>query len=978
MSTGQRWRRMAWFLVALFAAGLFDVGLLPARARAAELDHRPPWTGGHVHGSPQPPAPFELQRIFPKLKFAEPLDIDFEAGGTGRILVAEKGGKVFSFPNRPDVDHADRLVDLREVVDWKQVPNCRGFDSLYGIVLHPKFEENHYLYVCYALDFSPRRPEPVGTRVSRFVVAGEPPRIDPKSEKILIEWQAGGHNGGCIKFGKDGYLYISTGDQSDPNPPDMYKTGQDISDLRASILRIDVDHPDGDRPYSIPRDNPFVGRPGARGEVWCYGLRNPWRMSFDRVTGRLWVADVGWELWESVLCATAGGNYGWSIMEGPNPVNIALPRGPTPIIPPLLALSHAESASITGGIVYRGKRNPQLAGNYIFGDWETRRLWAAKLIGQDKLEPHRTIAQTDQRIVVFGEDAQGELYVIDHEGGGIYSIVPNDAARNASVFPHTLKETGIFADVAAQKPAPGVLPFAIKAPQWVDGATAQRFVAVPGEGVIRWRTDDVYARLQRNFPTDSVLVRTLSLEMSAGDPRSSRKIETQLLHFDAKQWQAYTYRWREDQSDADLVNEGGAEQRLTISDPAAPGGKREQTWRFGSRAQCLTCHSSWSAYTLAFTDEQIDCPLQYAGTDAPENQLAALRRIGFLPPPYKEVKGGPGTPPKYSLVDPYDSSAALAERARSYLHVNCSVCHRMGGGGSALIDLRREMNPAQTRAIDQRPMLGAFGIDDPRIIAPGDPGRSVLLYRLAKIGSGHMPKIGSERIDPRAVAMIGDWIASMASGTPAEKSLSSTRGALALVHQLDRGGMPDATRKQAIARGLASPQIEVRDLFEGFPEAGTQRPRLGPGFDRNKLLATSGDANRGRDVFQTIAQCSTCHTATGTTGREFGPDLSHIATKFPTRAQLLENVTEPSKTIEQGYTGYNVTTTDGDVLSGFIITRNATETVIKDSTQQLTHIPAAQVKGVSPQTLSIMPEGLLDNLEPQQAADLLEWLATLK
>jgi hypothetical protein len=193
----------------------------------------------------------------------------------------------------------------------------------------------------------------------------DPPRVDPASEEIIITWLAGGHNGGCLAFGPDGYLYISTGDATPPSPPDGLDAGQDMSRLLSGILRIDVDRRDGDRPYSIPPDNPFVTLEGARPEKWAYGFRNPWKISFDRTTGDLWCGDVGWELWELVHRIERGGNYGWSIMEGPQPVKVEGRRGPTPILPPTIALPHSEAASVTGGYVYRGKKFPALAGAYV-------------------------------------------------------------------------------------------------------------------------------------------------------------------------------------------------------------------------------------------------------------------------------------------------------------------------------------------------------------------------------------------------------------------------------------------------------------------------------------------------------------------------------------------------------------------------------------------------------------------------------------
>jgi glucose/arabinose dehydrogenase len=175
-----------------------------------------------------------------------------------------------------------------------------------------------------------------GSYISRFTLRpSEPPLIDAGSEKVIIRWLSGGHNGCTVAFGNDGFLYFSTGDAANPDPPDIpYKTGQDISDLLSSIVRIDVDHSEGTNAYAIPHDNPFLKIPGARPEVYAFGLRNPWRMSFDGATGDLWVGDVGWEQWEMVYRVKAGGNYGWSITEGPNThVRTDVKPGPGPILP---------------------------------------------------------------------------------------------------------------------------------------------------------------------------------------------------------------------------------------------------------------------------------------------------------------------------------------------------------------------------------------------------------------------------------------------------------------------------------------------------------------------------------------------------------------------------------------------------------------------------------------------------------------------
>jgi glucose/arabinose dehydrogenase len=296
---------------------------------------RVPWTTSRVVGSPNPPAPLRVENMFPKLKFDAPV----EAGampGSDLIFVLEQRGKLYSFPARIDSDRANLVFDFSA---------HQPFDSAYSFAFHPKFSENHFVFVCYV--------EPGGrtngSYVSRFTLQpSTPPAIDPESERVILRWLSGGHNGGKLAFGNDGFLYISTGDGANPDPPDFpYKTGQDISDLLSSILRIDVDHAEGTNTYSIPGNNPFVTTSGARPEVYAFGLRNPWRFSFDRATGDLWAGDVGWEQWEMIYRIKSGGNYGWSIVEGPNThVRTDVQPGPGPIQTPLIALPTARPRAL--------------------------------------------------------------------------------------------------------------------------------------------------------------------------------------------------------------------------------------------------------------------------------------------------------------------------------------------------------------------------------------------------------------------------------------------------------------------------------------------------------------------------------------------------------------------------------------------------------------------------------------------------------
>src|SRR5262249_2533035 len=289
--------------------------------------------------------------------FSEALEIA-PVPGKKAWVVAERRGKIFTFDADPARAEKKLLLDVGR--------------TIYGVVLHPQFQKNGYVYVSSILN--PDKDEPEGSRISRFEVKDRDRMVaDPKSEKVILTWPSGGHNGGCLRFGPDGYLYLSTGDGS--GIADGLETGQDISDLLGSILRIDLDKTDPGKAYPIPPANPFVKHKGARGEIWAYGIRQCWKISFDTATGDLWAGEVGQDLWESVYKIEKGGNYGWSVTEGSHPFRPDRKKGPTPILKPIIEHDHAEFRSLTGGFIYHGKKQPELQGAFIYGDLDTRRVW---------------------------------------------------------------------------------------------------------------------------------------------------------------------------------------------------------------------------------------------------------------------------------------------------------------------------------------------------------------------------------------------------------------------------------------------------------------------------------------------------------------------------------------------------------------------------------------------------------------------------
>jgi uncharacterized repeat protein (TIGR03806 family) len=459
-----------------------------------------------------------------------------------------------------------------------------------------------------------------------------------------------------------------------------------------------------------------------------------------------------------------GGNYGWSVQEGAHPFRPERKLGPTPIKKPLVEHPHSDFRSITGGYVYYGSRLPELKEAYIYGDYDTGRIWSLKYDGRQVSDQHE-LADTQLRIVAWGQDPAGEVYAVDFIGGSLHRLAQSPPAKKNDDFPRKLSQTGLFASTKDHTPAPGLIPYSVNAELWSDGAKKQRYLALPGESQIEYDAV-VYPQPAPGalpgwrFPDDTVLVKTFSLEMEAGNPASARRLETRFLHSKRMPgtdevgddyWRGYTYVWNEDQTDADLLDARGVDRKYTVSDKKAPGGKREQVYHFPSRAECTLCHTMSAKYALGVNTLQMNKDHDYGGVIA--NQLATLEHIGVFTKPLPRQ---PEEEPK--LADYRDKSQDLTERARSYLHSNCAHCHRKWGGGNAEFQLLYSLPVAETGTVDVRPGQGSFDIKDARILAAGAPERSMILHRMGKLGLGRMPHIASNVVDRDAVEMIRDWI----------------------------------------------------------------------------------------------------------------------------------------------------------------------------------------------------------------------------
>lgn len=337
-----------------------------------------------------------------------PLFMTYAPDGSSRLFIVEQGGKIRILQNGKVL--ATPFLDLSKGI------SCCGERGLLGLAFHPEYKSNGFFFVNYT--------NPQGnTVVARYKVSSDPDRADPASGQILltVEQPYANHNGGMLAFGPDGYLYIGLGDGGSGGDPQ--NNAQNLGSLLGKILRIDVNRREAGKAYGIPADNPFINRPGARPEIWSYGWRNPWRFSFDRTTGDLWVGDVGQNRWEEISFQPAGqggGNYGWRIMEGTHCYNPSSGCNKEGLILPVLEYGHDVGNSVTGGYRYRGKAIPALQGAYLYADFGSGRIWAATESGGKWVS--RELLQTRMNPSSFAEDPEGELYVIDL-GGLIYKLV---------------------------------------------------------------------------------------------------------------------------------------------------------------------------------------------------------------------------------------------------------------------------------------------------------------------------------------------------------------------------------------------------------------------------------------------------------------------------------------------------------------------------------------------------------------------------
>lgn len=739
-------RRFALFasLVALFS-GLPAVAL----AQTCEPEEREIFAGHTLPLDAMPdPQPMELTRAFPELsddQFSKPVFIT-SPPGDDRLFVVEQRGRIQVFPNREDVEGTEVEIFLDIQSDVGRRNHEQG---LLGLAFAPDYATSGRFYVNYTTEHGCEAAaeanacsvsgggEPWCTKIVRFEVSeGDADAANVSSAYELLRFPqfAENHNAGMLAFGQDGYLYIATGDGGSSNDPN--DNGQNLETLLGAMLRVDVS---GDG-CTIPPGNPFVDE-GQKQEIFHYGLRNPWRFSFDRVTHDLWIGDVGQNRWEEVdflPYGTPGGvNFGWRICEGDHD-NSNLNLVPCDSIesqPPLIEYPHnggpGARRSITGGYVYRGSKFPELVGTYVFTDFASREVW---FYDGDAWDPDEPALIAPSGISSFGEDREGELYLVALDGP-IYRLERTEqGGTSEGGFPLLLSQTGFFDDLGESlAPATGMLEFDVTTPLWSDGAEKRRWLALPGDSTIAFHADEPWG-----FPLGTALVKHFELPLVGG---GVRRLETRVLLRQEADWVGVTYKWNANQDDAELLL-AGAEEAIELGLPT-------QTWTYPSTSECMSCHTTPPNRVLGPRTHQLGDAFAGSG----RVQLDHWNCLGLFG---SDIRGAD----RYESYAPVDDEGAdLLLRSRSYFASNCAHCHWPGiVVGQVDIDLRFEIPLIDAKLIGALPMRDPMGIADPEIIKSGNSHESVLWARMNSSDPELRMARGTHELDLAAVGTVGDWI----------------------------------------------------------------------------------------------------------------------------------------------------------------------------------------------------------------------------
>jgi len=709
---------------------------------------------------------YTINNAFPTVSLSGAVCITSPPGETNRLFILERGGNIVVITNLASPTRAV-FMSLAVLSDSES--------GLIGLAFHPGYATNGYFYVFSSRSRSTTQGSGRHQVISRF--QSSPPDANSASaatEQTLIAQYdtAGNHNGGDLHFGPDGYLYASLGDegaQYNGNRNAQIITNKFFS----AILRLDVDkrpanllpnpHPANSTNYFVPADNPFIGLTSFSGqpvnpadirtEFYSIGYRNPWRMSFDPLTGFLYVGDVGQDQYEEVSVITNGANAGWAYYEGNHwakslylTASTILTNPPPGLTVPIQEYPHSnptnanyQGNAVIGGVVYRGSRISQLYGAYVFSDNGSGRVWMLRYDGTNTV-PFQWIASASQPSAIGVDPRNGDV-LIAQLGNNQIGRLNYAGSPTGAPLPPTLADTGAFSDPASLTPNPGIVPYDLNVPFWSDNAIKSRWFSVPNTNfTISFNPNGNWLT-----PTGSVWIKHFELELTNGVPSSRKRLETRFIVRNPNGVYGVTYRW-DSETNATLVAEEGLDEAFAISDG---GTIRTQVWHYPGRSECLTCHTAQGGFALGFNTAQLNRDFDYNGSIT--NQIEALALAGYY---------GNTVSNRHllaALAPATNDAVSLEYRVRSYLAANCVQCHQPGGIQSTLWDARIN-TPGPFNGIVNGPLNNDFGDTNNRVIVPGSLSNSILLQRIARFGPSHMPPLATSVINAQAVELVSAWI----------------------------------------------------------------------------------------------------------------------------------------------------------------------------------------------------------------------------
>jgi glucose/arabinose dehydrogenase/mono/diheme cytochrome c family protein len=754
--------------------GLFVLFFLPqvCLAQAGGPIQRLPNTTLQMPTNP-PTLGYTWSNALGTLTFTNPVALASPPGETNRLFIVEKKGRIVVITNLAAPTRTV-FMDISSRVLSSTDTTVSGEEGCLGLAFHPGYATNGYFYVSYTGNATTSAGTGRHDILSRFSVSGaNPNQGDAASEvRFILQYdEASNHNAGDLHFGADGYLYVSLGDEG--GAYDNWANSQRIDkDFFSAIMRLDVGpesfrgsltpHAHAALPaltnYAIPPDNPYVGATtfnglpvnsnNVRTEFWAVGMRNPWRFSFDPVTGLLYLGHVGQGTYEWVNIVSKGTNPGWNYYEGTKQwTNSA--QIPTNLVwtPPLVQYGHSGGRNcIIGGVVSRGYRLSQLYGAYLYADYGSGEIWALRHTGTNVSQNSTILTNSGAAFSAFGVDPSNGDVLYAALKGGINSTINRliyNTITNGAPLPPTLASTGAFTNVAALGAAPGVVPYDLNVPSWSDNAYETRWFSVPNTNL----TITFSREGNWSFPTGTVWIQHFELELTKGVPASRKRLETRFLVKNAAGAYGVTYRWGASTTDAALVPEEGMDESFVINDGG--GVMRTQVWRYPSRIECSLCHTATAGYALGFNTPQLNRDFNYGGSVT--NQLAALGLAGYF------SASPTGLHTLRTLAHPTNAAVSLEYRTRSYVAANCAQCHQPGGSAPTLWDGRITTTTAASGIVNGA-LVNNGGDTNNRVVKPGSLANSMMLARISTPGVGRMPPLDSNLLDTNAIALLSAWI----------------------------------------------------------------------------------------------------------------------------------------------------------------------------------------------------------------------------